>query len=170
MTMFGAGDHEEDWKDLPSGGVGRHKKEETRIDLNTGQGSSTHVGTYSGDSIVTFEVHIDPTTRKIVTSRFMCGKNRYLVQQVGARIVDELQKKYGFGYRNLIVLSSDEPDGIWVWVKSRVPIPPPKLTGSSLLNPADSVIDVTAYENHPHRLKDNPKLLSPNGDDQVIDI
>lgn len=104
---------------------------------------------------VVFEVHIDPETNKITTSRFMCGRDRAMVQEVGDYIIKKLIERYNFKYNHLLIMSSDEADGIWVWVKSRVPIPPPALTTN---------------ENHHRGIEVNSVLRLNRGDDSVIDI
>lgn len=104
---------------------------------------------------VVFEVHIDPENNKITTSRFMCGRDRYSVQEVGDYIIRKLCERYGFRWENLVIMSSDEPDGIWVWVRSRVPIPPKALQSG---------------ENHHRGIEINSVLRLGRGDDSIIDI
>lgn len=110
-----------------------------------------------GDQVsnIRFEVHIDPKTRKITTSEFACGRDRARVQEVGAHLIRSLCTRYGFLPGNLVILSDEQADNIWVWVKSRTPIPPPRLTSS---------------ENNHHRLQDHSILPDGGRRDQIIDI
>jgi hypothetical protein len=121
------------------------------------------------------ELHFDeknrPYTSRLAKSGAVSAHG--WASAVGHELIKLFHETYHIDKSQLIIMSSDEKDGLYVWVRSRVQLPRVGLKDPNfgyLPRPKSDDIDIDANDNPDLRLKDGPKLLTPPGSDQVIDI